>query len=167
MKQLCVSVAFLLLLALSGCVSSSRFTCDLSEKDSGNILELKTGDTVRIVLKSNPSTGYFWKQDGIPDSDVIRLTSDRFLQTEQGKKLSGAPGTQEFIYQAVGPGETGIRLSYKRPWENNPPAEVFQLKIMIPRKYSFMDRFDKSKYPVRRVDSKGRVAPPLPEGESR
>ena len=163
MIRIC-SILIILLLFTAGCSTGRDFSYDLTIRDAGNTLNLKTGDTVRIVLESNPSTGYFWAEDGRPDSDVIRLVSKQFLNTAQGKNLSGAPGLMEFIYKAVGSGETGIRLSYKRPWEKKLPVSTFQLRIVIKPETSFLDRLDRSKEPLKRVDSKGRVAPALMEG---
>lgn len=164
MIRFCSILITLLLLAAAGCRTSGGYAYDLTIKDTGRTLDLKSGDVVRIVLKSNPSTGYFWSEDGAPDSDVLRLYTKQFLQQETRKNIVGAPGMQEFIYKAVGSGETGIRLSYKRPWEKTLPAETFQLRIIIPVEHSFMDRFDRSKIPLRRVDSKGRVVPSANEG---
>lgn len=154
----------LFLLSVTGCGTTGRYAYDLTEKDSGLTLNLKSGDEVRVILKSNPSTGYMWGTDGIPDTDVIRLFVNRFIRNEQTKNISGAPGKQEFVYKAVGTGEAGIRLSYKRPWEKKIPEATFQLRIVIKPERSFLDDLDRSKQPLRRVDSKGRVAPPLNEG---
>ena len=164
MIRFCSVLLTLLLLAAAGCRTSSGFTHDLSEKDTGSTLYLNEGDSVRVTLNSNPSTGYFWGEDGKPDSDVIRLFRKEFQKKEQTEQIVGAPAKQEFVYKAVGYGETGIRLSYKRPWEKQQPASTFQLRIVIKQpEPSFLDRLDRSKMPLRRVDSKGRVAPPLNE----
>ncbi|MBQ9772673.1 MAG: protease inhibitor I42 family protein [Lentisphaeria bacterium] len=162
MIRICSILLMLFLFALTGCRTTGGFTHDLTEKDSGSTLNLEPGDTIRIVLESNPSTGYLWGQDGTPDSDVIRLFNSQFQKIGKTKAV-GTPGKQEFIYKAVGHGEAGIRLSLKRPWENNRPQATFQLRIVIKQEVSFLDRLDRRKQPLRRVDSKGRVAPPLNE----
>lgn len=164
MSRICFIFATLLLLTVSGCRTAGDFAYDLTIKDTGSTLNLKTGDTVRVVLNSNPSTGYFWNEDGKPDSDVIRLISKQFLPAEKEDHTVGAPRKMEFIYKAVGSGETGIRLSYKRPWEQKLPEATFQLRIMLKQKVSFLDKFDRSREPLKRVDSQGRVAAPLTEG---
>ena len=54
----------------------------LSEKDSGRIVELSTGDILTLNLKENPSTGYKWV---IESRGELELISDKY---EGGK----APG---------------------------------------------------------------------------
>ena len=151
----------LILFAASGC-STGGYAYNLTEKDTGSTLHLKYGQTLRVVLKSNPSTGYLWGQDGTPDSDIIRLFNSQFQKTDK-TNVVGAPGKQEFIYKVVGYGETGIRLSLKRPWENVPPTATFQLRISVEPEVSFFDRLDRRQAPLRRVDSKGRVEAPFNE----
>ena len=147
----------LLLLFATGCSSAGSRVLELSEKDSGRTLDLDEGDTVRVVLTSNPTTGFMWNQDGVPDSDVIRLMSSKFLQKPGTERMTGAPGTQEFLYKVVGPGDTGVRLKYCRSWEKKKPESVFQLRVIVKQDTSFLDRLDRSKTPLKRVDSKGRV----------
>ena len=163
MIRFCSILAALLLLLTAGCRTTGGYRHELTMLDTGRTLTLEQGDVIRIVLDSNPSTGYFWAEDGKPDSDVIRLAAKQFLPSDQQKQTVGASRNVEFIYKVVGSGETGIRLNYKRPWETVPPAERFQIKILVSSPVSFMDRFDRSRQPLRRVDSQGRVAPPLSE----
>ena len=151
----------LILFAAAGC-RTGDYVHELTEADAGSILRLKYGETLRIVLNSNPSTGYVWGQDGTPDSDIIRLFNSQFLKSEN-TNIAGAPGKQEFIYKVVGYGETGIRLSLKRPWEKVPPTATFQLRITVEPDVSFFDRLDRNKAPMRRIDSKGRMVPPTNE----
>lgn len=164
MIRFCSLIMLLLLGITAGCSTTGDYVHDLSINDSGRTLELVPGDTIRIVLESNPSTGYFWDEDGKPDTDVIRLSSKQFLPAPRKNNMTGVPRKQEFLYKVVGSGEAGIRLSHKRPWETGLPVATFQLKIKVDATLnSFMDRFDRSKEPLRRVDSKGNVAPPLSE----
>ena len=161
MIRFCSILTVLLLLVTAGCRTSGGYRHVLTANDTGRTLYLEQGDAIRVELRSNPSTGFFWTEDGKPDSDVLRLTVKHFIPAENQKKLAGAPGNQEFIYKAVGSGETGIRLSYKRPWEQKMPEATFQLRIVVKRDESFLDKWDRDQEPLRRVDSKGRVAPPL------
>ena len=148
---------FLLLAVLTGCTSPKEFSYELSETDSGATLRPEPGDTIRIVLKSNPTTGYLWKEDGVPDSDVLRKVSDEIRS--ENKTLVGAPGVQTMVYKVVGSGETGIRLSYRRPWEKSVPQDTFQVRIIVDAPVGFIELLDNSKIPTRRVGSKGQVEP--------
>ena len=122
----------LLLMFAAGCKTTEEYHSQLTMQDSGRTLSLKQGDTFRIALQSNPTTGFSWIEAGKPDPDVIRLTAKRFASARKQKNLVGASGETEFVYKAVGPGETEIRLNYKRSWETVAPAKTFMLKILVP-----------------------------------
>ena len=160
MKLFLLPGILIFLFLATGCSSAGSRVLDLTEKDSGRTLELDPGDTVRVVLVSNPTTGFMWNQEGVPDSDVIRLYSSQFIRKEGTENMAGAPGTQEFLYKVVGAGETGVRLGYSRSWEKKKPASTFQLRIVVKQDVSFLDRLDRSNVPTKRVDSKGRVVEP-------
>ena len=146
----------------SGCISfdHNRFDYDLTEKNSGETLYPEIGDEIRICLKTNPSTGYFWGEESRPDSDVIRMF-DQTIKTDKAPAKTGVPGTHEFLYKVVGSGETGIRLFYRRPWENKRPEETFQLRIIVKQEKEFLDFLNDRDIPKRRVGSKGQIEPEL------
>ena len=152
-------VLFCMILCLAGCVSSGEFSYDLSEKDSGITLRAKQGDTIRIVLESNPSTGFYWREDGRPDSDVVRQVFQDYQNKDSAPGKTGVPGHQIMIYKVVGSGDTGIRLGYSRSWEKNAPAQTFQIRLIAEPEEGFLEFLDNSKVPGQRVGSKGQVEP--------
>lgn len=46
------------LLIIGGCGSTGGNTRQIHEQDSGQTLELRTGDQLEIILDGNPTTGY-------------------------------------------------------------------------------------------------------------
>ena len=131
MIRFCFILTILLMFA-AGCKTTGEYHSQLTMQDSGRTLSLKPGDTFRIVLQSNPTTGFSWIEAGKTAPDVIRLTAKRFVSAQKQKELVGAPRETEFIYKAVGHGETEIRLNYKRSWETVAPNKTFMLKILVP-----------------------------------
>ena len=131
MIRFCFILTLLLMFA-AGCKTAEGYHSQLTMQDSGRTLSLNRGDTFRIALQSNPTTGFSWIEAGRPDPAVIRLKAWQFVSARKQKELVGAPGETEFIYKAVGPGETEIRLNYKRSWETVAPAKTFMLKIHVP-----------------------------------
>ena len=131
MIRFCFILTLLLMFA-AGCKTTGEYHSQLTMQDSGRTLSLKPGDTFRIVLQSNPTTGFSWIEAGKTAPDVIRLTAKRFVSAQKQKELVGAPGETEFTYKAVGYGETEIRLNYKRSWETVAPNKTFILKILVP-----------------------------------
>ena len=133
MSRFCFVLSILLIFA-TGCKTTVEYHSPLTMQDSGRTLSLKRGDSLRIALQSNPTTGFSWIEAGKMDTDVIRLTAKRFVSAQKRKDFAGAPGETEFIYKAVGPGETEIRLNYKRSWETVAPDKTFMLKILVPNR---------------------------------
>lgn len=151
-----LTLPVLLLILTVSCSMFSPETVILSEKDSGRTVKLRTGDYLEIHLEANPSTGYRWNSS-TPNSYVLRLLLDEYRGTKQEKKMTGAPVRKIFRYGAVGPGETGIRLEYRRPWEKDqPPAKTFDIMIRVSGESSFREP-DENEGPVRMVGSKGNV----------
>ena len=87
------------------------------------------GDTIAIVLKENPTTGYRWKVDQ-DDEEIILLTGSEYSKI--AKNGIGGGGTRTFIFEARSPGKRKIHLSLKREWEKKlNPIDQFQVFIHI------------------------------------
>nr|HID14920.1 hypothetical protein [Anaerolineae bacterium] len=51
---------------------------------------------------------------------------------EPQSDLAGAPGTQTIRFEAVGTGQTTLRLVYHRPWEEDvEPEETFSIQVVV------------------------------------
>jgi len=146
----------LLLLTVSCSMFSSR-TIVLTEKDSGRTISVRTGDYIEVRLNANPATGYLWSSN-TPNDYVLRLLLDQYERKNQKLNPAGAPSVKIFTYGVVGPGETGIRLEYRRPWEKDkPPERTFDVLVRASGESSFRDPDEKKDGPVRRVGSRGNV----------
>ena len=145
-----------LLILTSSCSMFSSETVVLTEKDSGKTIDLRTGDYLEIHQEANPSTGYLWSSS-TPNDYIMRLLLDEYSGKKQDRNMVGAPVYKIFRYGAVGPGETGIRLEYRRPWEkNHPPARTFDILIRVSGESTFREP-EENDGPVRMVGSKGNV----------
>lgn len=140
-KDHCVARLFLLA-ALLSCASLSPLAAQLAARQSAKTVDigelgrqvrvlLDVGDTLRVVLPSNPSTGYSWQ---------IAKNNGAFLQASAARTLPatepkpGAPGTQSFTFTAAAPGKDRLLLNYRRPWEKNVrPARSYAVDITIDR----------------------------------
>ena len=80
-----------------------------------------------IALESNPTTGYRWEVEF--DHSLLELVESKFVPAGPGHVI-GAGGEERFTFRALGPGETLLTLTYRRPWEEKPVAEkVFAVNI--------------------------------------
>ncbi|MGQ9595001.1 MAG: C1 family peptidase [Anaerolineae bacterium] len=100
----------------------------ITEAAEGTTVVLSRGQTLAIVLESNPSTGYRWDVAQAEPPVLRPLGAPLFRQ--KGPHL-GAPEEQTLRFTAVQPGEGWLRLVYHRPWEEVPPAREFRLRVVV------------------------------------
>jgi inhibitor of cysteine peptidase len=88
----------------------------------------KAGDTIRLSLSENPSTGYSWQMSW---SDGLEKVEDRYIQGGAGN-IVGAPGTHEWTFKATKPGAQSVSGVYKRPWEGMSAGEKrYTLNVFV------------------------------------
>ncbi|BBY58947.1 protease inhibitor I42 family protein [Mycolicibacterium sarraceniae] len=88
----------------------------LTKKHLSLDIALSAGDTLRVNLASNPSTGYRWDaQAQISDAAVIEQR-DHYDSGPSGVHLPGAPGTVTWTFQALKSGTSTVTTHYGQPW---------------------------------------------------
>jgi len=113
-------------LAPPACLAATRM---ISGADNGGEVHLKTGATLELRLKSNPSTGYMWQVE--PGSTPL-LKLVRQSQTKAAELGVGRPIVQVFLFKAVHSGEGLLQLHYVRSWEKQAPDEErFEIHVFI------------------------------------
>jgi inhibitor of cysteine peptidase len=121
-----VPAAVLSLRAFSTHVPGSR---QFSENDSGSTVELRTGDTLAVMLSGNPTTGYQWEMASV-DTNVLKQRGKP--EYTSNSAAVGAGGKFIFAFEAAAPGQTVLRLVYRRPFEKNvPPASTFEITAVV------------------------------------
>ena len=92
-------------------------------------VELNLGDKMVLHLDSNPSTGYQWQVD-MMSGLLDWVEGPSFVSA--APSLVGSGGTSSFGFVALKRGRAGLRLVYRRPWdEGKPPARTVTLKVRI------------------------------------
>ena len=89
--------------------------CSLGGKP-GNpqvMIEASAGQEFKVVLESNPSTGYHWEIIGDLDKSIVEFVSRDYRADKPVQPGSG--GSDIFIFKAVAAGETTITLGYYPP----------------------------------------------------
>lgn len=100
------------------------YTCRDFEKQKHITDEIKltVGKSVTVILCSNQSTGFQWKEEAeISDTSVVKLVKHQYI-APSGDKV-GAAGQEKFTFQALKSGTATIYLEYSRPWEGGEQAE--------------------------------------------
>ena len=87
----------------------------LNQKNVSRQVSLVAGDTLRVVLASNASTGYQWTAEAqITDTGVLTQTSHQTVAPTDAKP--GAAGTEVWTFDAIKPGSATLTTTYGQPW---------------------------------------------------
>jgi inhibitor of cysteine peptidase len=99
-----------------------------------NSINLKVGETQRIELRSNPTTGYSWyPTKKIEKNPIITLVKSGYEADNTG--LVGSGGIQFWEIRGKKAGSYTLTLQYKRPWEKKvKPVEVKKFVIEVQQK---------------------------------
>ncbi len=104
-------------------------TVTLSEAQAGNSITMEIGDTLQVVLEGNPSTGYSWSVEGL-DAAILKSTGEP--EFHQATDALGASGTVTSRFEAVGKGQTVLKMIYSRPFEKGTsPLRTFDVTVVI------------------------------------
>ena len=108
--------------SLAGATEEPTVVPQLNISDPAKILEASAGNEFKIIIDSNPTTGYHWEIIGEVDAGVVEFVSRDFRGDEPVAVGSG--GVDVWAFKAVAAGETHITLGYYPP--SNDPVEPQQ-----------------------------------------
>jgi len=93
-------------------------------------VRVSSGETFKLILDANPTTGYKWQLAKPLDEYYVRLKNSDYKPPD--KQYVGAPGKEIWTFKARVKGKTKILFQYIRPWEKNaPPARTRTFKVII------------------------------------
>jgi predicted secreted protein len=86
---------------------------------------VKKGESVKISLDSNLTTGFSWTAEF--DPQFLSLFNKEFARSSN---LIGASGIETFEFKTLKSGQTMLRMIYKRQFDKeNNKQRIFTLKI--------------------------------------
>jgi predicted secreted protein len=116
--------AGLAVLAGAALLCSACTPLTLTAGDNGSLVQMHPGKSFKLVLQSNPSTGYRWE---VVSLDTAVLRQGETLALSEDPRLStpgvGGPVTMVMSFEAVAPGHTQLRLAYRAPLPQPGTAE--------------------------------------------
>ncbi len=103
----------------------------LTNQDNGKEINVKKGTKILIKLPSNPTTGFDWYVEKLPDN-IEAIGAKTYISSNSDKNVVGAGGITEFTFKAVKSGEGTLVLIYKRNWEGvSSENQQFEIKINV------------------------------------
>lgn len=128
--------------ALSACSSSEEASLEVAidefvrQKHISKQVEVGVDETLTVTLGSNLSTGFQWSEEAqVSDGSLLRQTSHSFIGPEEKEGTPpppGAPGKEEWGFEALKAGTTTVTMEYSRPWEGGEKREwSFTLTVNV------------------------------------
>lgn len=130
MKKL-LPLLLVLTLSLAGCGGKPTEPAvePLVISDPGKSLEVAAGNEFKIIINSNPTTGYHWELVGELDDALVEFVSKEYRADEP--VLIGSGGVDVWTFKAVAPGETDIVLGNYPPGEGEPAIQEITFTVLI------------------------------------
>jgi predicted secreted protein len=95
------------------------------------VIQAGPGSQFKLVIDSNPSTGYHWEIVGELDAGVVEFIGREYQRTSPSG-LVGGGGVDIWTFQAVGPGETTITLgSFPPSNDTTEPARTETFSVQV------------------------------------
>lgn len=100
----------------------------LTEADNKGSIAIEQNSNLVIKLPGNPTTGFSWSVVSY-DSDVLELGRHEYFAGATNRIGSG--GAFVFYFNAIGSGETTVKLKYSRPWEKDSGGDTFTNDVKV------------------------------------
>lgn len=122
-KSRIISVLIILFLIIGVVGCSSKTAPDKNDlkvlESSGIQNSFKVGDSFKVVLKGNPSTGYAWNYT-MDSKNMIELSSSN--EVPDKKNVAGSGSTFTWRFKALKAGQVKLTYKYYRGWEGEATA---------------------------------------------
>ena len=113
----------------AGCTGSTPTPLELTQKDSGSTKQLAVGQTMKISLDSNPTTGYRWGIDSELPPQLQQVGEPIFTPSSSAM---GASGTEVWTFSGKSAGNGELKLKYFRSFEPTAtPPQAFSVTIDV------------------------------------
>jgi inhibitor of cysteine peptidase len=130
-KSLRVRVELILIVLLSvwcaGCPHKA-VTITADKNYDGRTIKMGVGDTVKLALAENPTTGYRWEILAKPEPACVTV-GDAYVANPAMNTIGGG-GAHEWEFRGVKKGTGTLRLGYRRPWEKD-AARTFTMVMVV------------------------------------
>jgi inhibitor of cysteine peptidase len=102
----------------------------ITEADAGETINLTVGETLRVTLEGNPTTGYNWEARPIEPPVLEQVGESDF---DPDSDAEGSAGTVTLRFDAVAAGQATLELVYRRAWDdpNAAPHESYAVTVVV------------------------------------
>ena len=116
--------------------ASIEVSCDdfISTKHISQKIKVNAGDSLKVVLCSNPSTGFQWSETAeISDQNILEQVDHKLVMPEsEPLPPPGTPGQEVWTFEALNKGKSTISLEYSQSWEGGEQGEwTYTLTVTV------------------------------------
>ena len=105
-------------------------SCSREVSDPEVAIETSVGQEFKVVVESNPSTGYHWELTEELDRSIVEFVSRDYRADQPVQPGSG--GSDIFTFKAIAAGETTITLGQYPPSnETTEPAQTKTFTVIV------------------------------------
>ena len=135
--RLFLFTALCLSLALGACSSPRDGLLKLYQRNSGDIINLRVGETMEVLFDGDPGSDIHWlKMPGAPE------ILEQIGGTEYEPDLETHNAERKLItrFRAIAPGRTRLQLNYNNPAQDTrimsgrPPGREFEVWVVVKEK---------------------------------
>ena len=113
-KLTIVLSVFFAMYLFQSCDSQKTILENVPADKLDNTFVISMKDTLKIELKTNPTTGFAWFVDNKIKPKIIKELSREFVKNKKTSEMVGSGGLEIIKYLPVKNGETYLHLVYKR-----------------------------------------------------
>jgi inhibitor of cysteine peptidase len=99
----------------------------ISKREARAVVTAVVGDTLRVELPENPTTGFRWER--VDDDVRLEVVGDEFLPGAE--QAPGAAGTRVLRLEAREAGRVALALLLRQAWEPRDPSDRYEVTIDI------------------------------------
>ncbi len=130
-----LSITCLFTVLIVACGSSdggaAQQTISLKPADSGKTVTVRQNDLITVTLDGNPTTGYGWSVASGTGSVLTQEGEVKYTPNSSDPMVVGGGGTYLFTFKAAQTGTAPLKLIYSQPWNNNLPAQSFEVTVTV------------------------------------
>jgi inhibitor of cysteine peptidase len=115
---------------LAACAQQPRQIVSLNDQSDCPI-KLKTGQTLLLMLPSNPTTGHRWLMK-TPAPSILSSLGPEVYNNPEDVGMVGTAGQSVWRYKAASAGDGHLMMVYQQPWAPEvPPERTFDCAITV------------------------------------
>lgn len=108
------------------CFESRISMLVIDQKQNNGVIEVRAGDSFRLQLYENPTTGYQWHLPS-PIDPALRILDDSFEGSDGGY---GSGGIRRWTFVADHPSVIPLEIGLKRSWQPL-PVQTFKVTVNV------------------------------------